>query len=67
MFHGSEQQRQQNASLAGEGSDFEIDDLKGLIAKARWAGLDHHAEKLCHELGALAPEDCVIQGPLETD
>jgi len=41
--------------------------LKGLIAKLRWAGLDKDAEKLCHELETVAPEDCVPPGPVETD
>lgn len=41
--------------------------LKGLIAKLRWAGMDQDAEKLCHELEAKAPADCVVPGPLETD
>ena len=41
--------------------------LKGLIAKLRWAGMDQDAEKLCHELETVAPEDCVPPGPLETD
>ena len=41
--------------------------LKGLIAKLRWAGMDKDAEKLCHELETVAPDDCVPPGPVETD
>jgi hypothetical protein len=43
------------------------EDLKGLIAKLRWAGMDQDAEKLCHELETMAPADCVPPGPMETD
>lgn len=62
MFQGSGQERNQNAAQPEE-----IDGLKGLIAKARWAGMDHDAEKLCQELGSRAPAACVIPGPVETD
>jgi len=62
MFQRSDEERNQNASRPDD-----IDGLKGLIAKLRWAGLDHDAEKLCQELGSRAPEDCVIPGPVETD
>ena len=41
--------------------------LKGRIAKLRWAGMEQDAEKLCHELEVVAPEDCVPPGPMETD
>jgi hypothetical protein len=41
--------------------------LKTLILKLRWAGLDQDADKLCHELENIAPEDCVPLGPVETD
>lgn len=44
-----------------------LEGLKGRIAKARWAGLDQDAEKLCHELEEVAPADCVPPGPIETD
>lgn len=62
MFQGADQERNQNAVAADD-----VDGLKGLIAKARWAGMDHDAERLCQELGSRAPEDCVPLGPLETD
>ena len=62
MLQGSGQERNQNADKPDE-----LDGLKGLIAKLRWAGMDKDAEKLCHELEALAPADCVAPGPLETD
>jgi hypothetical protein len=42
-------------------------DLKTLILKLRWAGLDQDADKLCHELEHIAPEDCVPLAPAETD
>jgi hypothetical protein len=41
--------------------------LKGLIAKLRWAGMDQDADKLCHQLEAVAPAECVPPGPIETD
>ena len=62
MLHGSGQERKQNATQSEE-----LEGLKGLIAKLRWAGMDSDAEKLCHELEARAPADCVVPGPLETD
>ncbi|HEY0282118.1 MAG TPA: hypothetical protein VGC27_05805 [Rhizomicrobium sp.] len=42
-------------------------DLKTLILKLRWAGLDQDADKLCHELEQIAPEDCIPLCPAETD
>jgi hypothetical protein len=62
MFQGSEEGRNQSAALPDD-----VDALKGLITKARWAGMDHDAEKLCQELESRAPADCMIQGPFETD
>ncbi|MDR3526756.1 MAG: hypothetical protein P4L57_05710 [Rhizomicrobium sp.] len=62
MFHGSDQERNQSAATSED-----VDGLKGLIAKLRWAGMDHDAEKLCQELGSLAPAACVAPGPTETD
>lgn len=41
--------------------------LKTLILKLRWAGLDQDADKLCHELEDIAPEDCAPLEPAETD
>ena len=60
MLHGSGGERNQRAPR-------DLNDLKGLIAKLRWAGMDQDAEKLCHELECKAPADCVPPGPLETD
>jgi hypothetical protein len=62
MLQPSRNERKQTAeqSDAREG-------LKSLIAKLRWAGMDQDAEKLCHELETLAPADCVVPGPVETD
>lgn len=54
--------RQQNADLPED-----VEALKGLIAKLRWAGMDMDADRLCHELEARAPADCVVLGPHETD
>lgn len=62
MLQESRQERQQDAN----GPD-DVEGLKGLIAKLRWAGMDKDAEKLCHELEARAPADCLVQGPIETD
>ena len=42
-------------------------DLKTLILKLRWAGLDQDADELCHELEHIAPEDCIPLAPAETD
>jgi hypothetical protein len=60
MLHGCGAERNQSAIE-------ELEDLKGLIAKLRWVGLDKDAEKLCRELECKAPADCVPPGPLETD
>ncbi len=62
MLHGSGGERNQSATRPDD-----LDGLKGLIAKLRWAGMDQDAEKLCHELECKAPADCVPPGPLETD
>lgn len=62
MLQGSGQERQLNAKVPED-----LEGLKGLIAKLRWAGMDQDAEKLCHELEARAPADCVVPGPVETD
>ena len=62
MLQGSEQERKQDVLQAED-----VEGLKGLIAKLRWAGMDKDADKLCHELESRAPADCVVPGPLETD
>jgi hypothetical protein len=62
MLQGSGQGRKQDATQPDD-----VNGLKDLIAKLRWAGLDKDAEKLCHELESRAPTDCVVPGPLETD
>lgn len=62
MLQRSGQARKQSAC-----SHEELDGLKGLIAKLRWAGMDQDAEKLCHELETRAPDECVPVGPMETD
>ncbi len=66
MLQGSGEGRKQNAaSPAGTAKD--SDGLKELIAKLRWAGMDSDADKLCHELEARDPSDCLVPVPLETD
>lgn len=60
MLQETGQERNQTAQHDVEG-------LKGLIAKLRWAGMDKDADKLCHELEARAPADCLVPGPHETD
>jgi hypothetical protein len=62
MLQGPGKERNQNATRPED-----LEGLKGLIAKLRWAGMDQDAEKLCHELECKAPADCVAPGPLETD
>jgi hypothetical protein len=62
MLQGSGGERKQSACKPED-----LDGLKGLIAKLRWAGMDQDAEKLCHELETMAPTECVPVGPLETD
>jgi hypothetical protein len=62
MLQGFGQERKQDANQADD-----LEGLKGLIAKLRWAGMDKDADKLCHELECRAPADCVAPGPLETD
>lgn len=62
MLQGSGQERQQKPVLPND-----TEALKELIAKLRWAGMDSDADRLCHELEARAPADCLVPGPLETD
>jgi hypothetical protein len=66
MLQESGQERKQNATQP-ENLAADLEGLKGLIAKLRWAGMDNDADKLCHELEARAPADCVAPGPVETD
>ena len=62
MLQEPGQERKQNATQPKD-----VEGLKGLIAKLRWAGMDTDADKLCHELETQAPADCLVPGPLETD
>lgn len=62
MLQGPGKERNQSADQPED-----LDGLKGLIAKLRWAGLDQDADKLCHVLEAKAPAECVPMGPLDTD
>ena len=62
MLQDAEKARQQNTN-----QPLTLQGLKQLILKLRWAGMDQEAEKLCHQLDCLAPEDCVPPEPAETD
>lgn len=62
MLQSTGEERKQTAKQPAN-----LQGLKGLIAKLRWAGMDQDAEKLCHELETVAPADCVAPGPMETD
>ncbi len=62
MLQGSGQERKQDVLQADD-----LEGLKGLIAKLRWAGMDNDADKLCLELESRAPADCLVPGPIETD
>lgn len=66
MLQGSGQERQQK-SVPPTDTAKDTEGLKELIAKLRWAGMDSDADRLCHELEARAPADCLVPGPLETD
>lgn len=45
----------------------EVDELKHLIHKLRWMGLDREAERACTRLSRLAPATTVLAGPHDTD
>ena len=62
MFQIADVVRKQTATQSATPQD-----LKTLILKLRWAGLDQDADRLCHELETIAPEDCVPVAPAETD
>lgn len=42
-------------------------EMRKLILKLRWIGLDDEAERLSESLAEFAPVDCPIMGPRETD
>lgn len=45
----------------------EVDELKHLIHKLRWMGLDQEAETACARLSRISPAATVLAGPHDTD
>jgi len=45
----------------------EVDELKHLIHKLRWMGLDQEAETACARLSRLSPAATVLAVPRDTD
>jgi hypothetical protein len=45
----------------------EVDELKHLIHKLRWMGLDREAETACARLSRISPTATVAAGPHDTD
>jgi hypothetical protein len=45
----------------------EVDELKHLIHKLRWMGLDQEAETACARLSRISPTATVLAGPHDTD
>jgi hypothetical protein len=41
--------------------------MRRLIVKLRWMGLDLEADRICHQLENLSPQDCVQFTPEATD
>ena len=48
-------------------NQLEIDELKHLIHKLRWMGLEHEAETACVRLSRLSPAATAFTGPHDTD
>lgn len=44
-----------------------VSDLRSLVLKLRWIGLDTEAESLGEELVEMVPAICPLIGPRETD
>ena len=42
-------------------------EIRKLILKLRWIGMDGEADRLCHMLARVAPSDCAPMDPRETD
>ena len=42
-------------------------DLRMLVLKLRWMGLDSEAERLTRVLMRTAPAECSLIGPIDTD
>lgn len=45
----------------------EVDELKHLIHKLRWMGLDQEAETACARLSRISPTATILAGPHDTD
>jgi hypothetical protein len=45
----------------------EVDELKHLIHKLRWMGLDQEAETACARLSRISPSTVFLAGPHDTD
>ncbi|HEX4636425.1 MAG TPA: hypothetical protein VH189_09610 [Rhizomicrobium sp.] len=45
----------------------QVDELKHLIHKLRWMGLDQEAETACAQLSRISPSTTVLAGLRETD
>jgi len=45
----------------------EVDELKHLIHKLRWMGLEQEAETACAKLSRISPAATVLAGPYDTD
>jgi HEPN domain-containing protein len=45
----------------------EVDELRHLIHKLRWMGLEQEAETACARLSRISPATTVLAGPHDTD
>jgi hypothetical protein len=45
----------------------EVDELRHLIHKLRWMGLDQEAESACARLSRISPATTFLAGPHDTD
>jgi hypothetical protein len=45
----------------------EVDELRHLIHKLRWMGLEQEAETACAKLSRISPATTVLAGPHDTD
>jgi hypothetical protein len=45
----------------------ETDELRKLVLKLRWIGMESEAEILSNHLAKTAPADCVFVAPCDTD
>jgi len=43
------------------------DELRKLVLKLRWIGMESEADMLSDHLARTAPADCVLVAPCETD